>query len=51
VSGSTAQHSHLINFDISIVGGQRFFVDTGRFSGACTLTCHGVRHVNFAYGP
>jgi predicted CXXCH cytochrome family protein len=51
VSGSTSQHSHLINFDISIVGGERFFVDTGRFSGSCTLTCHGVRHVNFTYGP
>ncbi|MFQ5805571.1 MAG: cytochrome c3 family protein [Phycisphaerae bacterium] len=50
VSGSTSQHNHLINFDISIVGGERFFVDTGRVSGSCTLTCHGVRHVNFTYG-
>lgn len=51
VSGSASQHSHLINFDISIVSAERFFADTGRFSGTCTLTCHGVRHVNLAYGP
>lgn len=51
VSGSSSQHSHLINFDISIVGGQRFYVDTGQFSGSCTLTCHGVQHVNFTYQP
>jgi predicted CXXCH cytochrome family protein len=51
VSGSSSQHGHLINFDISIVGGERFFFDTGRFSGSCTLTCHGVRHVNLTYGP
>jgi len=51
VSGSSANHDHLINFDVSIVSGERFYVDTGRFSGSCTLTCHGVRHVNFTYGP
>ncbi len=51
VSGNTSQHSHLINFDVSIVGGERFFVDQGRFAGSCTLTCHGVRHVNFTYPP
>lgn len=51
VGGSAAQHDHLINFDVSIVGGERFYVDTGRFSGSCTLTCHGVRHVNFVYPP
>ncbi len=50
VTGSRAQHSALINFDIRIVGGRRFFNDTGRFSGSCTLTCHGVNHVNFTYG-
>lgn len=42
VSGSSSQHGHLINFDIAIVGGQRSYVDTGRFSGSCTLICHGV---------
>ena len=51
VSGNTAQHDHLINFDVSIVGGQRFYNDNGHFSGTCTLTCHGVNHVNFAYQP
>lgn len=51
VSGSPSQHSHLINFDVSIVGGQRRFNDTGRFRGSCTLSCHGVDHVNFTYGP
>ena len=51
VSGGSAQNAHLINFDISIVGGERFYVDTGRFRGSCTLTCHGVRHVNFTYEP
>lgn len=51
VSGSATEHSHLINFDLSIVQGERFFQDTGRFSGSCTLTCHGVRHVNFVYPP
>ena len=51
VSGSPTQHGHLINFDLAIVSGQRFYVDTGRFSGSCTLTCHGVQHVNFTYQP
>ena len=51
VSGSPAQHDHLINFNLGIVGGQRFYLDTGRFSGSCTLTCHGVQHVNFTYQP
>ncbi len=50
VSGSSAEHSHLINFDVSIVSGERQFVDLGRQAGSCTLTCHGVRHVNFTYG-
>lgn len=49
VNGSPAQHSHLINFDLSIVGGQRRYNDTGLFNGNCTLTCHGVNHVNFTY--
>lgn len=49
VSGSATQHSHLINFDISIVNDERLFVDRGRFTGSCTLTCHGVRHTNFTY--
>lgn len=48
-SGSTGEHSHLINFDLSIVSGARQFIDLGRQKGSCTLTCHGVNHVNFAY--
>lgn len=51
VQGSRNRHDHLINFDLTIVGGQRFYSDTGTFSGTCTLTCHGVNHVNFTYGP
>lgn len=51
VNGSSTQHSHLINFDLALVGGQRLFVDQGRFRGSCTLTCHGVNHVNFVYPP
>lgn len=50
VNGDSSRHSHLINFDITIVGGERLFQDRGRQSGSCTLTCHGVRHVNFTYG-
>jgi hypothetical protein len=49
VSGSATDHGHLINFDLSIVNGERSYRDTGRFSWSCTLTCHGVRHVNFTY--
>lgn len=49
VPGSPAEHDHLINFDISIVSGRRQYLDTGLFSGTCTLTCHGVQHVNFTY--
>ncbi len=51
VSGSAAEHGHLINFDLGIVSGQRQYIDTGRYSGTCTLTCHGVQHVNFTYQP
>ncbi len=51
VDGDPTRHSHLINFDLSIVQAERLFVDQGRFAGSCTLTCHGVRHVNFTYGP
>ena len=46
--GSTVNNSHLINFDISIVGsaGSGFlrFVDTGINSGYCLLRCHGKTH-------
>jgi len=52
---SPSDHTHLINFNTSIVrpasGGRLEFRDTGAFSGNCTLTCHGVEHVNFPYNP
>ncbi|MBL8879183.1 MAG: hypothetical protein JNG88_08695 [Phycisphaerales bacterium] len=49
VNGSATEHDHLINFDLSVVAGRREYRDLGRFSGSCTLTCHGVNHVNFQY--
>ncbi|MFQ5501480.1 MAG: cytochrome c3 family protein [Phycisphaerae bacterium] len=54
--GSSINHGSLINFDLSIVqpattatssGIQ--YVDTGRFSGTCTLACHGRLHISFPY--
>jgi predicted CXXCH cytochrome family protein len=50
----TGSHTHLINFDVRIVSPRTgsaapLFIDTGRFSGSCTLTCHGVAHDNAAY--
>jgi predicted CXXCH cytochrome family protein len=54
--GSSVNHSSLINFDLSVVqsavtptGRRVEFIDTGRFAGSCTLTCHGVAHINFDY--
>ncbi len=51
VPGNSAQHDHLINFDLSIVTGRRWYQSTGRFRGTCTLRCHNVEHVNFTYEP
>lgn len=54
-SGSfRSDHTHLINFDTSIVSPERStgrleFNDRGRFSGTCTLTCHGVPHLDSKY--
>jgi len=50
----TDAHTHLINFAIGIVlpktgGDYPVFVDTGTFSGRCTLVCHGVAHDNATY--
>jgi predicted CXXCH cytochrome family protein len=56
VVGPAVNGSHLINFDRSQVsplagsGGIRF-TERGRFTGTCTLKCHGVNHVNFIYSP
>jgi len=45
---SNLSGTHLINFDRSVVYPNRSgvigFLDTGRFSGECTLTCHGKVH-------
>jgi predicted CXXCH cytochrome family protein len=45
--GNAANHSHLINFDTSVVfpfNNVLEFVDGGTFQGSCTLTCHGQDH-------
>lgn len=54
--GNATNHSNLINFDLSVVSpadtpsGRRLeFEDTGRLTGTCTLTCHGLTHINFPY--
>ena len=54
MQGPTGSHTHLINFDKSIVlpkTGSQYpvFTDTGTFSGSCTLVCHGVVHDNTSY--
>ncbi len=54
--GSARHHSHLMNFDLSIVSpdsatGRLEFVDEGRFQGRCFLTCHGASHSPKEYGP
>ncbi len=54
--GNAVNHSSLINFDLSVVtpadtpqGRRLQYEDTGRLSGNCTLTCHGMTHINFPY--
>ncbi len=54
--GTDVNHGSLINFDMSVVtpadsptGPRAEYVDTGRFSGSCTLVCHGQMHINFPY--
>jgi predicted CXXCH cytochrome family protein len=53
VQGTPSSNSHLINFDSTIVGpgpsGRPSFRDLGTFAGSCTLTCHGVTHVDLEY--
>ncbi len=51
VAGTTANNSHLINFDNSVVFPSPkagnvgpFFIDQGNRSGTCTLLCHGEDH-------
>lgn len=48
--GNSTNNSHLINFDIAVVGpssgamGRLEFIDNGSFSGSCYLYCHGKNH-------
>ena len=52
--GSASNHSHLINFDTSIVAadpvtGRLEFNDLGEERGQCFLTCHGKDHAPLGY--
>jgi len=56
-AGGRSDHTNLINFDLSVVqpasgglGNRIEYKDLGPRRGSCTLTCHGVVHVNFQYG-
>ncbi|MBU0717485.1 MAG: hypothetical protein KJ749_04485 [Planctomycetes bacterium] len=54
-TGSISNHTHLINFDTTIVrpllpSGRIAFRDLGRFAGNCTLSCHGRDHDEQKYG-
>lgn len=54
LAGGTGSHTHLVNFDTRIVlpkpgSPVPVFDDTGRFSGSCTLVCHGVVHDGASY--
>ncbi len=54
--GTGSDHTHLINFDTTIVRpdlvtGRLEFRDNGRFTGSCTLVCHGEAHRDRGYGP
>lgn len=49
------RNTNLINFNSDIVGPAGTgdgpaYTDTGLFRGSCTLTCHGVDHVDTTYG-
>ena len=53
-AAGTGSHTHLINFDVRIVSPKTgsatpVFVDTGTFSGSCTLVCHGFTHDSTSY--
>lgn len=54
VQGNATNHSHLINFDTSIVfpdpvTGRLEFEDLGNFQGRCFLSCHGEDHSPESY--
>ena len=47
-AGTAEQNTHLIDFDVTVVGksssGQRVFQDGGLRTGSCNLTCHSRQH-------
>jgi predicted CXXCH cytochrome family protein len=52
--GNSMNHTHLINFDISVVSpdpvtGKLEFADLGNFNGSCYLRCHGKNHSPESY--
>lgn len=51
--GNSMNNSNLINFDTTLVNpnqdGQLRFVDQGRFSGSCDLSCHNKNHSDESY--
>jgi len=53
IAASGGDHSHLIDFDVNIVGGARQYTSTsgatGWGSGNCTLSCHGHDHAPSTY--
>lgn len=53
--GNSVNNAHLINFDTSIVSpnsaGIRAYESTGPGRGRCFVSCHGVNHNPFSYGP
>lgn len=53
IQGNAVNNSHLINFDLSIVSPNSFgrleYIDNGRFTGQCSLRCHGVAHNGTRY--
>jgi hypothetical protein len=53
LQGNAMNNSHLINFDLTIVQpngqGTLEFQDQGRFTGQCSLNCHGEEHIGEGY--
>ena len=53
MQGNVVNNSHLINFDLAIVSPNSFgrleYFTEGRFSGRCSLRCHGVDHNDVRY--
>ena len=53
MQGNAVNNSHLINFDLAIVSPNSFgrieYITEGRFSGRCSLRCHGIDHNEVRY--